>query len=133
MLAVKQKIFAFVFALLCLFSSAQFVLNQHFCCNQLVQISISGVNNDCCGTKTHCHSEKSSKDADCCDDKEILVEGEDFLGNLKIDLPSDDLVQFVGKIAFEKRHVSQNNMEDYTTYPPPDNSNLHTKFCVFRI
>jgi len=133
MLAVKQKIFAFVFALLCLFSSAQFVLNQHFCCKQLVQVSIIEQNNDCCSSMAGCGSQDTDDGKACCDDKEIIVESEDFLGQVKTDVPTENVTLFSKQFSFLDIDVSDlYEAEDYIQ-PPPDYSSLGIEYCVFRI
>lgn len=133
MFVVKQKIFAILFALLCLFSSAQFVLNQHFCCNKLVQICFNEINVECCSTESTCHTEKKHASENCCDDKEIVVESEEFLGHSKIPVPTTNAVQLVSTLFVKGAFCVKECLNEQKFQPPPNVSSLSLKYCVFRI
>lgn len=58
LISMIRKSLHILFALLMLVSTGGLFLNQHYCHNQLTQISVNSVPDNCCGsTCNHCHNE----------------------------------------------------------------------------
>jgi len=80
-----------------------------------------------------CGSQDTDDGKACCDDKEIIVESEDFLGQVKTDVPTENVTLFSKQFSFLDIDVSDlYEAEDYIQ-PPPDYSSLGIEYCVFRI
>ncbi|WP_373056407.1 hypothetical protein [Zunongwangia sp. H14] len=80
MKTILQKISAFSLALLVLFSTSSFVVDQHFCGKFLVDSAVFSKAESC---GVHFHEQSSSQKEDlrdlCCNQKKIIVDGQDEL------------------------------------------------------
>lgn len=72
---VIHKIGSFLMALLVLFSTMSFTVNQHFCGKTLMDSSVFSEVESCC---PHDSDKKNEKDL-CCDEQKLAVEGQNEL------------------------------------------------------
>jgi hypothetical protein len=73
-----KRFFLLLLSFLILITSIHFNLSAHYCGRQLVDISLFGKAESCAmGEMTTCDSEKKP----CCSDREIIIEGEDYLNH----------------------------------------------------
>ena len=131
----KRKILAFLFAVLCLLSSMQVVLNYHFCSENLVCTSINEVQESCCMPVEHQvdHLESNCSEAPCCDDFKFVKNTQEFKSNEISEIPDFsalsqtsviDISQIVGE-NFDKNTYIIDTAENFMNY--------QQQFCVYRI
>ncbi|MFD2890894.1 hypothetical protein ACFS5J_02580 [Flavobacterium chuncheonense] len=88
---VSQKILAFVMIFVVLLSTMSFTVNMHYCGDTLVDTALFHKAKDCGMEMSNPSTEGCIiKKKNCCDDKQLSVEGQ------------DELQQSVNKISFEQ-------------------------------
>ncbi len=110
---IIHKILAFFMALTVLMSTLSFTVSMHYCQGELVDTAVFQKAHDC-------GMEMSDKD-NCCDDKEIKIEGQD---ELKLPVADLNLDQQVFVISFLHSYIklfeaSKERKESFSNYPPP--------------
>ena len=76
-----KKAFSVLLSFIILLSSTSFSLSAHYCGQQLVDIALFGEAEACPMTKEKaCESDKMP----CCADRDIIIEGEDFLASKQL-------------------------------------------------
>ena len=117
------KISSFIIALTVLFSTFSFTVEQHYCCDVLVDYSFSGKVKSCgMDGQNMMYSDASSlSKKDCCDDELLAVDGQDKL-NISFENLSFEQAQFV--ISFVHSYLNlfeglPENMVSFSIYPPP--------------
>ena len=134
MFSLKHRILAIVFTILCLFSSAKLVLNQHFCCDRLVAVSVnSSLNKSCCKDSRVAHSTLAFSAESCCDETTVVLNNQDFISSSETELPN--LKQYhLSNWNFHTELVNSNLFHLPHPYPLPILvRSVQDEFCVFRI
>ncbi len=114
-----KKTFSVLLSLIILFSSLNFSLSAHYCCQTLVGVALFG-DAEICPMDTEMNNEV--KQAPCCSDRQIIIEGEDYLSCKPFDKQEVEKVeilladlQFPIELLVEKEQ-SISLLEHYT--PP---------------
>jgi hypothetical protein len=123
MKAVLRKIVSIAMALLLLLSTVSWKVEKHYCMGRLMDTALF-VDVDDCGMGMAVYSnglEKLGKENHCCDDKVILIEGQD---DLKISFNDLNLHQQAFWVAFTYSYIDLfSNLAErpvpHELYPPP--------------
>ncbi len=119
---IFHRVLSFLMALVVLFSTMSFTVNMHYCGDTLVETAIFK-KGDGCGMEM----EKSSIEGcsiikkNCCDDKQVVVEGQDEL-KITIDHVSFDQLVFITSFIYSYNYLFQGegkNVISYERYRPP--------------
>ena len=87
-----KKIFSLFLSLFVLLSSINFNLSAHYCGQNLIDISLFGSAEKC-----EMKQEEECQDSipSCCDDQEILIEGNDYLALKKLSKTRIDSIEIL--------------------------------------
>jgi hypothetical protein len=118
-----HKTMSFLMAFVVLFSTLSFTIDMHYCGDRLVDTSLFGKAKGC---GMELQQSKSQKDCsitkkNCCDEKQIVIEGQDEL-KLSLDNMTFDQQLFVA--TFIQTYVNlfeglETNIVPFNGYPPP--------------
>tara|TARA_B110000046_G_scaffold185638_1_gene228242 strand:- start:7985 stop:8428 length:444 start_codon:yes stop_codon:yes gene_type:complete len=119
---LSHKIMSFAMAFVVLFSTLPFAVNMHYCGNTLVETAIFHKAKGC-GMEMEKPSLKGCAitKKNCCDDKQLLVEGQDEF-QLQLDEISLDKQFFIASFVHTYIHIfegSNNNLSSFGAYKPP--------------
>jgi|26BtaG_2_1085354.scaffolds.fasta_scaffold00294_1 hypothetical protein len=135
---IFHKISTFSLALLVLLSTVSFTVESHYCGDILVDSSFFG-DVETCGMEVHNHLPSTECDIskkDCCNDVEVIVEGQD---DLKMSFHTLDKVQQVFVAAFFYSYINlfeglDENIIPFKGYNPPflirDIQKLHETYLI---
>ena len=119
---VFHKILSFTMAFVVLVSTTSFTVNMHYCGDTLVETAIFNKAKGC-----GMEMEKPSTDGcsitknNCCDDKQLVVDGQDEL-QLSIDKISIEQQVFITSFVYSYINLFEglnNNVSSYDDYEPP--------------
>lgn len=110
-------------ALIVLFSTFSFTVEQHYCCDVLVDYSFFGKAESCgMDLQKNMHSEQSDlSQKDCCDDETLSIAGRDDL-KISFEKLSFEQQQFIVAYIFSAINIFeglQENVVSFRGYPPP--------------
>ncbi|MEZ2414974.1 hypothetical protein ACA086_08405 [Muriicola sp. E247] len=110
-------------ALVVLFSTFSFALEQHYCCDVLVDFSFFGEAESCdMDGQNMMYSDASSlSKKDCCDDELLAVDGQDKL-NISFENLNFEQLQFFASFVFSYLNFFEGlteNIVSFSDYPPP--------------
>ena len=116
------KIMSFSMAVVVLFSTMSFTIDMHFCGDKLVETSVFHKVKGC-GMEMHNPSDEGCAitKKNCCNDKQISVDGQDEL-NLTFDTLSSEQEQFITSFVYTYINLFEGVEEDinsYRDYTPP--------------
>ncbi|WP_298516848.1 hypothetical protein [uncultured Kordia sp.] len=116
-----KHISAFALAILVLFSTFSFTINEHICGGVKVSVAI-GIEAENCGMEieTIVSDETTMQQASCCDDVTTLIQGQDELPTQQdVDLTTQTFIKaFVHSYIFVLPTTDQEKAV-YTPYVPP--------------
>ena len=119
---VLHKLFSVIMALLLLLSTVSFTVDKHFCGDTLVETAIFHKAVGCGMEMTKPSSEGCSIiKKNCCNDEQIVVDGQDEL-NINSDTLSFDQQRFVASFLHTYINSFQGldeNITSYRLYKPP--------------
>lgn len=118
-----HKIASFTMALIVLFSTFSFTVEQHYCGDILVDYSLFGKAESCgMDIQKNMHSEQSDlSKKDCCNDEVLSIDGQDDL-KLSFEQLSFEQLQFVTTIIYSYINLYEGlpeNIVPFSDYPPP--------------
>ncbi|MEM7161227.1 MAG: hypothetical protein AAF487_02190 [Bacteroidota bacterium] len=132
MYRLKAYIAILFFAAMSLLCSMQLTLNQHFCCNQLVNISILSTDLSCCEEENGCRPDADEKGG-CCSDTEIVFEAFQFISEELPVSPEASLRDQEGlEMLFDFQCAIQREALIKEVFSPPDKFG-QLLFGVYRI
>lgn len=110
-------------ALIVLFSTFSFTVEQHYCGDFLVDYSLFGKPESCgMDVQKDMHSERSGlSQKDCCNDEVLSIDGQDNL-KLSFDKLSFEQLQFVASFVYSYLNLFKGlpeNIVSFSDYPPP--------------
>lgn len=114
-----NKTFSVLLSLLILLSSLNFKLNAHYCGQRLVDIALFGEAEAC---PMSFESASSSKEAPCCKNRDILIEGEDYLSSKSFDKQKVNNFEFLLvdlQYPLELLSIQANAVHFVEQYIPP--------------
>lgn len=120
---VFHKITSMLIALVVLFSTMSFTITKHYCGDTLVDTSIFDKASTC-GMETQftsASSDCSILKIDCCNDEQIVVDGQDEL-RLSVDKISFEQQVFIASFVYTYNNLFEgldNNVSSYQDYEPP--------------
>ena len=117
-----HKIMSFSMAVVVLFSTMSFTIDMHFCGDKLVETSVFHKVKGC-GMEMQNPSDEGCAitKKNCCNDKQISVDGQDEL-NLTFDTLSSEQEQFITSFVYTYINLFEGVEEDinsYRDYTPP--------------
>ena len=118
---ILQQIGSFLMALLVLFSTLSFSVEQHFCGEMLVDTAIFGEAKSC-GMEMHADGDDSdAMDNMCCSEKQITFEGQDELKVNLVKLSFEQQVFIVSLVSafFSFEDGEPDEFIPLDDYPPP--------------
>jgi hypothetical protein len=118
-----HKIASFSMALIVLFSTFSFTVEQHYCCDILVDYSFFGKAESCgMDLQKNMNSEQSDlSQKDCCADVTLSIAGQDDL-KISFEKLSFEQQQFIAAYIFSATNIFeglQENVVPLRGYPPP--------------
>ena len=119
---VFHKIMSFLMAFVVLFSTMSFTINMHYCGGNLVETAIFHKAKGC-GMEMEKPSTEgcSITKKNCCDDKQLVIEGQDDL-KLQFDKLTFEQQQFVASFVYNYINLFEGldkNVSSYEEYKPP--------------
>lgn len=119
------KILSILLAVTVLYSTSTFVVDMHFCCNQLVDMAILGKAKPC-DKKIKDNTDQSSKrclviDQNCCSDKTFIKEGDDSIKTASFKLDAKTIV-FINAFHYSYKNLFEGleeNVTPFREYAPP--------------
>jgi hypothetical protein len=120
---VFHKITSMLIALVVLFSTMSFTITKHYCGDTLVDTSIFDKASTCGmeAQDTSASSDCSVLNIDCCNDEQIVVDGQDEL-RLSVDKISFEQQVFIASFVYTYSSLFEgldNNVSSYEDYKPP--------------
>ena len=119
---VLHKIMAFAMAFVVLFSTMSFTVNMHYCGDTLVESAIFQKAKGCGMEMEKPSTEECSiTKKNCCDDKQLAIEGQDDL-QLQVDKISFEQQVFIASFVFTYINLFEgldSNVSTYEEYKPP--------------
>lgn len=119
---VIHKILAFAMVFVVLFSTTSFALNMHYCGDTLVETALFNKAKGCGMEMQNPSSEGCSiTKKNCCDDKQLVVEGQDEL-QLQVNKISFDQQVFLASFVYTYILLFdgiENNVSSFEAYKPP--------------
>jgi len=119
---ITHKILAFAMAFVVLFSTTSFALNMHYCGDTLVETALFNKAKGCGMDMQNPSTEGCSiTKKNCCDDKQLVVEGQDEL-QLQVNKISFDQQVFLASFVYTYILLFdgiENNMSSFEAYKPP--------------
>lgn len=119
---IIHKILAFAMAFVVLFSTTSFALNMHYCGDTLVETALFNKAKGCGMEMQNPSTEGCSiTKKNCCDDKQLVVEGQDEL-QLQVNKISFDQQVFLASFVYTYILLFdgiENNMSSFEAYKPP--------------
>ena len=118
------KIASFLLALLVLFSTFSFTVEKHYCGEFLMDVSFTGSADDC-----GMEMEKPSTEGcpitkkNCCDDKQLAIEGQDELHQTHFEDVNFSKQQFLISLFISYHDLfieNRSNKINYKDQSPPD-------------
>ena len=124
-LSMKQifhKISSFLMAIVVLFSTMSFTVDMHYCGDNLVETAIFHKAKGC-GMEMEKPSTEgcSITKKNCCDDKQLAIEGQDEL-QLQVDKITFEQQVFLASFVYTYINLFEgleNNVSTYEEYKPP--------------
>lgn len=127
------KISSVVLALLVLFSTFSFTVEKHFCGDSLIDVSIIGNVEDCCGQKDALTVTKKK----CCTDEVIQINGQDKLQHSSFGNFETKQQQFVAFfiLSYQNVFIQKSRKQIYfDDFSPPDfQKDFQTLYQTFLI
>ena len=119
---VIHKIMSLLMAFVVLFSTMSFTINMHYCGDNLVETTIFHKAKGC-GMEMEKPSTEgcSITKKNCCDDKQLVIEGQDEL-KLQFDKLTFEQQQFVASFVYTYIDLFEGldkNVYSYEEYKPP--------------
>jgi len=119
---VFHKIMSFLMAFVVLFSTMSFTINMHYCGGNLVETAIFHKAKGC-GMEMEKPSTEgcSITKKNCCDDKQLVIEGQDDL-KFQFDKLTFEQQQFVASFVYNYINLFEGldkNVSSYEEYKPP--------------
>lgn len=119
---ITHKILAFAMAFVVLFSITSFALNMHYCGDALVETALFNKAKGCGMEMQNPSTEGCSiTKKNCCDDKQLVVEGQDEL-QLQVNKISFDQQVFLASFVYTYILLFdgiENNVSSFEAYKPP--------------
>ncbi|WP_417855584.1 HYC_CC_PP family protein [Xanthomarina gelatinilytica] len=119
---IIHKILAFAMAFVVLFSTTSFALNMHYCGDTLVETALFNKAKGCGMEMQNPSTEGCSiTKKNCCDDKQLVVEGQDEL-QLQVNKISFDQQVFLASFVYTYILLFdgiENNVSSFEAYKPP--------------
>lgn len=119
---IIHKILAFAMAFVVLFSTTSFALNMHYCGDTLVETALFNKAKGCGMEMQNPSTESCSiTKKNCCDDKQLVVEGQDEL-QLQVNKISFDQQVFLASFVYTYILLFdgiENNVSSFEAYKPP--------------
>ncbi|TBV27901.1 hypothetical protein DMZ43_02335 [Meridianimaribacter sp. CL38] len=119
---VFHKIMALVMAFVVLFSTMSFTINMHYCGDTLVETALFHKAKGCGMEMSNPSTESCSiTKKDCCDDRQLSIEGQDEL-QLTIDKISFEQQVFITSFVYTYINLFEgldSNVSSYEEYKPP--------------
>jgi len=119
---ITHKILAFAMAFVVLFSTTSFALNMHYCGDTLVETALFNKAKGCGMEMQNPSTEGCSiTKKNCCDDKQLVVEGQDEL-QLQVNKISFDQQVFLASFVYTYILLFdgiENNVSSFEAYKPP--------------
>ncbi|MFD2552243.1 hypothetical protein ACFSQP_10485 [Bizionia sediminis] len=116
------KILAFVMAFVVLFSTTSFAMHMHYCGGILVETAIFHKAKGCGMEKEKPATEGCSiTNKNCCDDKQLAIEGQDELQQQSAKISFEQQV-FITSFVYTYINLFEgikNNVASYEAYKPP--------------
>jgi hypothetical protein len=114
---------SFLMALIVLFSTFSFTVEQHYCCDVLVDYSFFSKAEKCdMDVQKNIHPEQSGlSKKDCCDDETLSIPGQDDL-KLSFEKFGFEQQQFIASYIFSALNIFEGlpeNVVPFRGYPPP--------------
>lgn len=134
---IVKKISTTLLSFIVLFSSMSFAIDEHYCGNNLMDVSYFGDADNCCSEEATMNSSSSSvKQNNCCKDETTLLESSIFNKEKFINLQHID-----AEVLFFKANSYLGTYKDiaieieyYTDFSPPDIAQdiqvLHQAFLI---
>jgi hypothetical protein len=109
-------------ALVFLFSTMSFTINMHYCGDTLVEVDILHKAKGC-GMEMEKPSTEgcSTTKKNCCDDKQLAIEGQDEL-QLQVDKITFEQQVFIASLVYTYSNLFEgldNNVSSFEEYKPP--------------
>jgi len=119
---VFLKIMSLLMAFVVLFSTMSFTMNMHYCGDTLVETAIFHKAKGC-GMEMEKPSTESCSitKKNCCDDKQLAIEGQDEL-QLQLDKITFEQQVFIASLVYTYINLFEgldNNVSSYEEYKPP--------------
>lgn len=132
---LKRQILSFLFALLCLLSSMQVVLNYHFCSEKLVHTSINKALDSCCLPVDHQldHIGDDCADSTCCDDVKFIKTTQEFTSNFSETGIDFELLSYTIGIDVFSPCTSTQITENCLPKVIEVIRDFQSRYCVYRI
>jgi hypothetical protein len=119
---VFHKILSLAMAFVVLFSTMSFTLNMHYCGDTLVETALFHKAKGCGMEMANPSTEGCSiTKKNCCDDKQIAIEGQDEL-QLQVDKISFEQQVFIASFVYAYINLFEgleNNVYSFEEYKPP--------------
>jgi len=119
---VVHKIMSLVMAFVVLFSTLSFTVNMHYCGDTLVETTVFKKAKGCGMDMANPSTESCSiTKKNCCDDKQIIVDGQDEL-KLQVDKILFEQPVFIASFVYTYINLFEGvdkNVSSYETYKPP--------------
>lgn len=119
---IIHKILAFAMAFVVLFSTTSLALNMHYCGDTLVETALFNKAKGCGMEMQNPSTEGCSiTKKNCCDDKQLVVEGQDEL-QLQVNKISFDQQVFLASFVYTYILLFdgiENNVSSFEAYKPP--------------
>ena len=119
---VLHKIMAFAMAFVVLFSTMSFTVNMHYCGDTLVESAIFQKAKGCGMEMEKPSTEECSiTKKNCCDDKQLAIEGQDEL-QLQVDKITFEQQVFIASFVYTYINLFEgldSNVSTYEEYKPP--------------
>lgn len=119
---IIHKILAFAMAFVVLFSTTSFALNMHYCGDTLVETALFNKAKGCGMEMQNPSTEGCTiTKKNCCDDKQLVVEGQDEL-QLQVNKISFDQQVFLASFVYTYILLFdgiENNVSSFEAYKPP--------------
>lgn len=117
-----HQIMSLVMAFVVLFSTMSFTMNMHYCGGTLAETAIFHKAKGCGMEMGNPSTESCSiTKKNCCDDKQLAIEGQDEL-QLTVDTISFEQQVFLASFVYTNIDLFEgleNNVSSYTEYKPP--------------
>lgn len=119
---ITHKILAFAMAFVVLFSTTSFALNMHYCGDTLVETALFNKAKGCGMEMQNPSTEGCSiTKKNCCDDKQLVVEGQDEL-QLQVNKISFDQQVFLASFVYSYINLFESvdkKKTSFEAYKPP--------------